>query len=128
MHTMRNQRGGCSCDDVLGWVRSVRWQKICRQSFQIVEPFVVDTVYSDTGRQQHSERGNEKMYKLNANDDWFNGMRFASLVEAKDQADDVAAKGITVDVIALTDRDTFRVAYTPANCRGGQSKRTTFNK
>mgnify|MGYP003661149404 CR=1 FL=1 len=68
------------------------------------------------------------MYKLNANDNWFNGMKFDSLASAKSKADAAADKGIAVDVIALTDRDTFRVAYTPANCLGGQSKRTTFVK
>ena len=68
------------------------------------------------------------MYRLQVNDDWFNGMKFDSFAEAKEKADKAADRGLTVDVIALTDRDTFRVAYTPANCLGGQSVRATFQK
>lgn len=68
------------------------------------------------------------MYRLQVNDNWFNGMRFDSFIEAKDKADQVADRGLTVDVIALTDHQTFRVAYTPANCRAGQSVRATFLK
>ena len=68
------------------------------------------------------------MYRLQSNDNWFNGMRFDSLADAKSKADIAANKGITVDVIALTDRETFRVAYTPKNCLGGQSQRVTFSK
>ena len=68
------------------------------------------------------------MYRLQVNDDWFNGMKFESFAAAKEKADQVADRGLTVDVIALTDRDTFRVAYTPANCRSGQSIRATFLK
>lgn len=68
------------------------------------------------------------MYRLQVNDNWFNGMRFDSLAEAKSKADAVADRGLTVDVIALTDRDTFRVAYTPKNCQAGQSIRATYSK
>ncbi len=68
------------------------------------------------------------MYKLQSNSPWYDGMQFDSFAEAKAKADKAADKGQTCDVIALVDRDTFRVAYTPQHCQAGQALRVTFRK
>lgn len=70
------------------------------------------------------------MYKISSSNSFYDGERFDSLAKAKERADAISAKSptITVDVHALSDRDTFRAVYTPAACRSGSVARGTYRK
>ena len=68
------------------------------------------------------------MYKLSSTNKWYHGARFDSFAAAKAEADKAAARGVTADVIALTDRENFRVAYTPSSAPGGKAIPATYSK
>lgn len=77
-----------------------------------------------------SKNGTFTMYKISSSNAYYNGEQFSSLAAAKERADAISAKSptITVDVLALSDRDTFRAVYTPASCVSGSVVRGTYNK
>jgi len=68
------------------------------------------------------------MYKLSSTNKWYHNARFDSFAAAKAESDKAAAQGVTADVIALTDRDKFRIAYTPSSAPGGKAIRATYLK
>ncbi len=68
------------------------------------------------------------MYRISSTSKWDDGRTFNSLGEAKAYADRRALSGETCDVIALVDRDTYRVIYTPMTAPGGIAHYATYQK
>ena len=70
------------------------------------------------------------MYYLSSQNTFQNGRTFDSLAEAKKTADQLAASepNPPFDVIALVDRDTFRVVYSPQTSWGPANVGTYYKK
>ncbi len=68
------------------------------------------------------------MYRVISTSKWDDGRTFDSLGEVKAYVDRAAKSGSTCDVVALVDRDTYRVIYTPSNAPGGRANYGSYRK
>ena len=68
------------------------------------------------------------MYYITSTNSWYNNLKFESLGEAKEKADDIADRGFNCDVWAVVDNKADRCIYTPEACPAGQAIRDTYVK
>lgn len=67
-------------------------------------------------------------YRFSSTNKFYHNRRFASLGEAKREADRLCPKYANIDVWALFDNNVERLIYTPAGNTGGQARRGSYTK